>query len=661
LTAALPHAKALAGQYGLSVIPVDGNKKPIGKWADFQKRIMAPAEVDAAFSSADRMAIVCGHVSNDLEVIDFDGEGFYPRWKSLLTENGHADLLAKLVVCRTPSGGYHVLYRCQDIGRNQKLARVYAENGRPEVAIETRGEGGYVVAFPSAGYTMCQGKLSGIPTITPAEREALLHAARILDEVADEPLPQSPKPNDATGEAAALRPGDDYNARTSWADVLSPAGWRMVGHVGPRELWCRPGKDGRSTSATTGNGYGKDLLKVFSSNAHSRFGAFALINHHGDYARAAKALGAAGYGDQTRQATSTKPSEAGAVSSSTAKPSEAGTAAAGDQVVKRWVPVRYAELINRPPKPMLFDGLIGEGDNGMIFGLPKSGKTFVVTDLLMAAVCGGTFAGLFEAVRPLKVAYCTNEGLGSLHERLRAAQDFNEIPFTDIQERLFLFEDVPQLYTNEGAESIRQFAEDLDGEGLDLLVIDTLNKATLGADENSNSDAALVSQSLRYARKRLGCATLLVHHAGKMGDRVRGASAYDGDLDWQLKIERQGQTLNRRMGLVFAKDLDEFEDRAFTLARVNDSAAVQWNGSAEATEKADTLTQIVLLMRTQPTKEWWTLGQIRLLLPGVVSGTVWAACAREARKSDAQARLLDAGIDEGTRATVYRLASWGRK
>jgi hypothetical protein len=80
---------------------------------------------------------------------------------------------------------------------------------------------------------------------------------------------------------------------------------------GQERRWLRPGKKGRSWSATTGVCRGKDgadLLRVFSSNAapfedghaYGKFRAYVLLNHHGHFDEAARELGRQGYGSALR-------------------------------------------------------------------------------------------------------------------------------------------------------------------------------------------------------------------------------------------------------------------------------------------------------------------------------------------------------------------------
>jgi len=109
----------------------------------------------------------------------------------------------------------------------------------------------------------------------------------------------------ATTAIKCDRPGDDFNMRGSWEEILLPAGWRVSTRTHEKTEWTRPGKDD-GCSATTGycKKNSKELLYVFSSNAepfeantsYTKFGAYTQLNHNGDFKLAAKALAANGYG-----------------------------------------------------------------------------------------------------------------------------------------------------------------------------------------------------------------------------------------------------------------------------------------------------------------------------------------------------------------------------
>ena len=107
----------------------------------------------------------------------------------------------------------------------------------------------------------------------------------------------------ATGD----RPGDHFNARVGWSDILSPHGWQLFRTAGGTTYWSRPGKKPVGVSASTGfckGAGGNDLMYLFSTSAapfeaetsYSKFAVYAFLNHHGDFRAATRALGQAGYG-----------------------------------------------------------------------------------------------------------------------------------------------------------------------------------------------------------------------------------------------------------------------------------------------------------------------------------------------------------------------------
>lgn len=623
-------SKALTQRHGVSVIPVDSDKHPALKdaegkslsWKPYQSARMTSDEVAHYFQHADRIALICGHVSGDLEVLDFDVPGFFERWQSVLIDNGHEELLNSLVRQRTPSGGFHIIYRATNKESNQKLARRYKEDGKPEIAIETRGEGGYIVAYPSPGYEMVHRKLSEIPTISAEDRDALIYAAKLLDEVAEDVRNPQPVANGVAGK----RPGDEFNERSTWSEVLEPHGWERIGCVGPRELWRRPGKTGKHTSATTGNGWGKDLLKVFTSNAYplevdgvySKFYAYAILNHGGDPAQAASQLAKEGYGEKREQ----PPQVIGPV-----------TEAATDAPARRFRLYSLDELLAMPPKPMLVKGLLGVQDRWMLFGPPGCGKSFSAVDLMVAMASGTTWACTFDPVKPLKVLYCTGEGKFGMPRRLAANLNWNAITHDSVKDNIRMILDVPQLFNLNHDRSILVMAKEITEDGWvpDVVILDTLNKAALGSKETDNSDAAIVCDTVAQVGELLGCSTGLVHHQGWVGDNPRGASAYHGDMDM---IIRQSLDQNQKTGEIHcykSKDVPPFSPLAFAITGHDGSAVVDWRRSGfEAGD--DTISIVLLVMKQNPDREWWTPTELKQgYMPHHNADTIRKACKRESQ------------------------------
>ena len=337
-------------QAGLCVLPaIRAEKRPaVGRWKQYQTRLPSPAELSAWLANdPEAICIICGQASGHLEMIDFDAGGeLFEVWSQAIP----AELLERLVIERSPSGGWHVIYRCTSpVCGNLKLAQRMNGDGVITL-IETRGEGGLFLCAPTDGYAITQGDLCGLPVLTEDERDILLQAAWDLNECP----PQSgivgqrsalcvgqgeisadisnnggcatdDADNSGGGHGAADhshigpisanhsdiregashhadRPGDDFNIRGDVRAVLEHHGWVRI-RSGENEHWRRPGKDS-GTSATL-----KDrVFYVFSSNAapfepnqaYAPFSVYTLLEHGGDFEQAARSLRERGYGGDPR-------------------------------------------------------------------------------------------------------------------------------------------------------------------------------------------------------------------------------------------------------------------------------------------------------------------------------------------------------------------------
>jgi hypothetical protein len=314
------------------IIPIacDGTKRPaIQSWKEFQTRKTTEEEIAVWFNNNAPLgiALVCGAISGNREVLDFDQGGLlFPAWKTAV-EVLAPGLLKRLPIVRSPSQGFHVHLRSPGPAEgNLKCAWTLhpdeheAAEGKRSIAIETRGEGGYVLlpgSPPSchrnqALYVQEPGPdLCETPILTMQEREILFDAARSLNEICEErPADSEPPAPPGTikgGDGSGLTAGTDFNLRGRWEDVLEPHGWTAVSRMNGSTQWRRPGKT-TGISATCGHCRTRDgspRLYVFSSNAapfqaersYSLFCAHAVLNFNGDFGSAAADLLSKGFGD----------------------------------------------------------------------------------------------------------------------------------------------------------------------------------------------------------------------------------------------------------------------------------------------------------------------------------------------------------------------------
>ena len=132
---------------GYSVIPTNADKTPaLSSWKRHQKQAMPVETAKKVFYNGCSLAMVGGAVSGNLECLDFDKPELFQPFIDML-KGINQEFAGRLVKVRTPSGGYHLIYRCQQpCAGNQKLTM--SDNGK-ETWIETRGEGGYFLTTPS--------------------------------------------------------------------------------------------------------------------------------------------------------------------------------------------------------------------------------------------------------------------------------------------------------------------------------------------------------------------------------------------------------------------------------------------------------------------------------------------------------------------------------
>lgn len=291
---------------GLNVIAVDNQKRALYPWAAYSlDKITLKALAEQLDNErAEGLAIITGAVSEGLEVIDFDlkhdiSGNLMERFYALIPQK----LKDKLLIHSTRSNGFHLLYRCEVIEGNKKLA------SRPPTAqelidtphlkmltiIETRGEKGYVVAPPSAGYNVEQA--NDVPRISIDERDILLDAARSFMEVhVEERARFTP-----TGTPFVLSPFDDYNAKGNTVQLLLEHGWTIVSEDKDKVYLLRPGT---TTAANSGNYHkAKRLFYVWTTStqfypekAYSPVAVYTTLVHGGDFSKASKQLISDNYG-----------------------------------------------------------------------------------------------------------------------------------------------------------------------------------------------------------------------------------------------------------------------------------------------------------------------------------------------------------------------------
>lgn len=318
-------------------------------WGLLQEEKLTHTEAERFFNSVYGIGITGGRVSGNLEILDIDtkndltgtlGQDFFEAIKTEIPQ-----LFEKLLIEQTPSGGFHILYRCEEIGSyknikltNNKLARRKATPEEKEQKyqecinagdssekakntadsylkdlIETKAHGGYIACYPTPHYSLVQGSFLDVPTITPEERNELIGIALSFDlhpETNDFLQPPKTK-NTAPHQANAGddSPFTDFNNRGDVIALLEKHGWTQ-GAENSDTIYFKTASTKRNKSADyfkdSKNFYVWTKSTVFKDRrSHSPVDVFIVLELNGDpdnpedVKRAAKELLTRGYGKPT--------------------------------------------------------------------------------------------------------------------------------------------------------------------------------------------------------------------------------------------------------------------------------------------------------------------------------------------------------------------------
>lgn len=596
---------------GVNVVPVreDGSKAPAGAWKQAQTDMTTPEQLVTWATTAQGFGIITGKVSGNLEMLELEGRavaaGILDEARELAHKAEIGDIWDKLqstYIEMTPSGGIHWLYRVDgEVPGNTKIAQRPGANDNPECWIETRGEGGFVVVAPSGGTVHPSGKpwvrLEGktpkdIVTFTQAERQELHLLFMLFDEMpVQEEIVRSITTKAPDGN---LSPGDDYNLRTSWDDLLIPEGWKKIMTMRSGETqWTRPGKD-FGISATTGRTE-SDNLYVFSTSTqfqtnipYSKWAVFTLLNFGSlseqAFKESTKALRGQGYGtitpvpnyalDPFQAPTNVNPDTGEIVEEGEqANRGEELMLAAEiqqqrirklarehlrdeDNLAKFKLPEIHDNLTIELQQPdeeakYLINEVFPTGGNITLTAEYKSGKTTLINNVVKSLVDDQPFLG----------RYGVNDHDGNVVifnyevEPRQYRQWMREVGIINTDRvKLVHLRGLRMPMTSDFVQD--KVIDILKGFNAQTWIVDPLARAFVGSgDENSNSDMGTFLDTLDVIKYEAGVDNLIVAaHTGRASEsgieRARGASRFDdwADVRWILTRNDEGQRFLKAHG-----------------------------------------------------------------------------------------------------------------
>ena len=290
--------------HGFSPIPLRPNSKaPALK--GWQKHADHPLDDFSVFEKTNGIGLVMGY--DGIQCLDIDAKHFegdeYNDFVALIEQNA-PDLIERMIIQQTQSGGYHWIFKCSVIAGNEKLAK----NQKGEVTFETRGRGGQIVVWPTKGYKII-GKITDVVEITPDERNIIWSCARMMNAEVPKPEPMKNQPTDSVwdGDVDETTPWGEFRSTYNVIDILTSAGWSIVDENERMIRVKRPGNTNAETSGVVFKDSG--LFMPFTTSTqfeaeqpYDAFQAFVVLAHGGDFQSAIRELRNDGFGSQPQPA-----------------------------------------------------------------------------------------------------------------------------------------------------------------------------------------------------------------------------------------------------------------------------------------------------------------------------------------------------------------------
>ena len=536
---------------GFKLVVTDKNKVPVSSWRNFMVS-QTWEDIEKMFkkSNAHSISIIA---TDNIEVIDVDckydltGRLFEDYLKAVIAALPNNDILSNVMIQRTVNGGYHVAYKANNAEGNQKLAQRETTadekgnnpNDSKRVLLETRGEGGYFLVYPSEGYTLEELPESGdfIGEIDNESRNVFINIAKTFDECethhksarAQKTVPLEVKgQNKSTIEA--------YNENHNCYELLENEGWEFSHQRGDNYYLIRPGKSKKQGHGASYNEkLGLAYIFTSSSNlepnkAYNPFTLFAALNYNNDYSEAAKFLYRSGYGDRLSKTRDNFQTQTAAITSGDNNLAE--KVVSNDTMLRIFKESRvFIEKAVKVPDWVLSVteqasylnssktiGLGCYGDVILLTGLQKSRKTGISSSICASALGNGIDVLNFSCNNGnRKIAYIDTEQAEYQSSRL-IHRIYEQAQVKKITTDRFYYQRIKKYSKQEKQRFLRWLVEYVKDIG--VLILDGI--VDLCEDYNDNKvSSALVTYMERLAEEFKLLIVCVLHDARSTG-RARG-------------------------------------------------------------------------------------------------------------------------------------------
>lgn len=192
-----------------------------------------------------------------------------------------------------------------------------------------------------------------------------------------------------------------------------------------------------------------------------------------------------------------------------------------------------------PTYEHLIKGVLTENEISMLLGESQSGKSFVAIDIAMSVARGLPWFGR-QARRGGVIYQAGESATGVRRRRFPAYRQHYDVAREPLD--VVLLERPVDFYSSD--EQVDQFIDECKywasrfNDPLKLIVIDTFNKATPGANENDGKDMGMVLARCDRVRVATGAHVMLVHHLNAGGTKARGHTSLFGNVENVITVRK---------------------------------------------------------------------------------------------------------------------------
>jgi hypothetical protein len=216
-------------------------------------------------------------------------------------------------------------------------------------------------------------------------------------------------------------------------------------------------------------------------------------------------------------------------------------------------------LAQMPPPQWLIKDWVVSDSACWVIGKGNDGKSFVALDMAMHVALGRSWRG--QRVRKGRVGYMVAEGAAGMGQRYVAwCKEFND--GQDVDDVFFL----PMPIQASDMAGWDLFVMAVARMGLDLVILDTQARTTVGMDENSAKEMGLFVEQVERLRRATRATVMVVHHTGKAGATARGSGALYGAAQTELTVSRVAEVVT--ITVTKQKDAERVEPMTLALKSV---------------------------------------------------------------------------------------------